>query len=143
MRREHIHAMPSWQRGPPHYDTILVSSHQTLEGMRGLEITHTQLFFSFTFDNVEYPCALISWYDHVADEPDEDMCMWIINRRPDSFAVIHLNAILCCAHLIPVFGHQYIDCQLKLTPHNSLDAFHSFYVNKDRKSTRLNSSHRR
>ena len=98
--------------------------------MRGLEIAHAQLFFSFTFDNVKYPCALISWYGHMAEEPDEDMHMWILNPRPDSFAIIHLNAIMRCVHLIPVFGYQYIDCWLKLTPHNSLDAFHSFYVNK-------------
>ena len=121
--------LQSWQ-GPPCYDTVLVSSDQTLDGMRGLEIAHIWQFYSFTFKGVKYPCALISWYDHVADEPDEDMRMWIVSPVPDSFTVIHLDAILRCSHLIQVFRSSYVDRWLKLTPHDSLDAFRSFYINK-------------
>lgn len=66
----------------------------------------------------------------MADEPDEDMHIWIVNPIPDSSAVIHLDAIVHYAHLVPVFRHQYVDQQLKFTPHNSLNAFQvcSFYA---------------
>ena len=65
----------------------------------------------------------LSGYDCVADEPDEDMHIWIVNPIPDSSAVIHLDAIVHYTYLVPVFRHQYVDQQLKFTPYNSLVAF--------------------
>ena len=130
MRHKCIHAILSWRNGPSRYDTVLVSTDSQLEGMLGLDVGHVRLFFSFTHENVEYPCALINWYDCVSDSPDEDTGMWIVRPVPGSYAVIHVDAILWCAHLIPVFSQNPIDRSLNLTPNNSLDAFLSYYVNK-------------
>jgi hypothetical protein len=130
MRRERIRALPSWRNGPPRYDTVLVCTNSELEGMLGLDVGRVHLFFSFVHEDIEYPCALISWYDRVSDSPDEDTGMWIVRPVPGSFAVIHVDTILRCAHLIPVFGQNPIDRSLNLSPDNSLDAFISYYVNK-------------
>jgi hypothetical protein len=130
MRCERIRALPSWRNGPSRYDTVLVSTDSQLEGMRGLDVGRVRLFFSFTHEDIDYPCALISWYDRVSNLPDEDTGMWIVRPVPGSFAVIHVDAILRCAHLIPVFGQNPIDRSLNLTFNSSLDVFLSYYVNK-------------
>ena len=92
--------VPSWQRDPAHYDTILVSTNQLVEGMQGLDIAHVHLFFSFTYDGQEYPCALVDWYDLMDDKPDDDMDMWIVKPIADSSGVIHLDTIMCCSYLL-------------------------------------------
>ena len=130
MRHECIHALPSWRNGLPCYDTVLVSTDSQLESMLGLDVGRVHLFFSFTYEDVDYPCALINWYGRVSDSPDEDTGMWIVSPIPESSAVIHIDTILRCAHLIPVFGQNRIDRSLNLTFNNSLDAFRSYYVNK-------------
>ena len=73
---------------------------------------------------------LIDWYGCITDSPDEDTEMWIVKPIPDNSAIIHLNSILCCTHLIPVFGQNFVDCSLGLTFSDSLDAFLFCYVNK-------------
>ena len=130
MRRKRIRALPSWRRGPARYDTVLVSTNGELEGMLGFDVGRVRLFFSFIFDDVEYPCALIDWYDRIADSPDGDTGMWIVKAVSGNSAIIHIDAILRCAHLIPVFGPRYVDRQLGLIFSNSLDAFLAYYVNK-------------
>ena len=125
MCHEHICAIPSWQKGLLHFDTILVSTDQQLQGMRGLDVAHVRLFFSFTYENTEYPCALIDWYGF-SDTPDEDMDMWIVKPVWGHSTIIHLAMILWCAHLIPVFGLHYIYRSLKLTFNDSLDAFSNY-----------------
>ncbi|KIJ19089.1 hypothetical protein PAXINDRAFT_70240 [Paxillus involutus ATCC 200175] len=42
--------------------------------------------------------------------------------------VIHLDSILCPAHLIGIYGAEFIPHDLKYT--DSLSAFSAFYVNK-------------
>jgi hypothetical protein len=42
--------------------------------------------------------------------------------------IIHLDTILCVAHLMGVSGEGFVP--RTLTPDNSLDLFYSFYVNK-------------
>ncbi len=125
-----ICALPLWRNGPARYDTVLISTDSQLEGMLGLDVAHIQLFFSFTHEDTEYPCALISWYGCVSDSPDKDTGMWIVRPTPGNSAVIHVDTILQCTHLIPVFGQKSINCLLELTFNNSLDAFLSYYVNK-------------
>ena len=56
--------------------------------------------------------------------------MWIVKPVPDNSAIIHLDSILRCTHLIPVFGQNFIDRSLGLTFSDSLDAFLFYYVNK-------------
>ena len=133
MCSERICALPSWRNGPSRYDTVLISTDSQLEGMLGLDIARAHLFFLFTYEETKYPCTLISWYDCVSDSPDKDTGMWIISPASGSSAIIHVDAILRCAHLIPVFGQTPISnrsLSLSLTFDNSLDAFCSYYVNK-------------
>jgi hypothetical protein len=58
--------------------------------------------------------------------------MWIVEPEFDDdmplMAVIHLDSIVRAAHLIGVYGKEFIPEDLK--SHHSLDAFHTFYVNK-------------
>jgi hypothetical protein len=74
MRSERIRALPSWRNGPSRYDTVLVSTDRQLEGMIGLDVARVRLFFSFTHEDIEYPCALINWYNCVSNSQDEDTC---------------------------------------------------------------------
>ena len=129
MRRERIRAVPAWRRGPPRYDTVLISTDREREGMLGLDVARVHLFFSFSFGDVKYPCTLIDWYDRVADTPDEDTGMWVVKPTGNS-VIVHIDSILRCAHLVPVFDREKIDRRHKLTSDDSLDAFQTFYINK-------------
>jgi hypothetical protein len=132
MRREHIRATSSWRQGPARYDCAFVNSHPDLEGMRGLDVVRILLFFSFTFEAVTYPCALVHWFSLVNEERDEDTGMWVVQPEVTDglpvISVIHLDCMFRAAHLLPVFGDDPIP--ENISPHNSLDAFAAFYVNK-------------
>jgi hypothetical protein len=59
--------------------------------------------------------------------------MWMV--RPSfhedgswNLAVIHIETVFCAAHLIPIYGSEYIPHDLKF--YHSIDCFRSFYVNK-------------
>ncbi|KAG1870501.1 hypothetical protein C8R48DRAFT_596843 [Suillus tomentosus] len=133
MRREQIRACPLWRNVSPHNDCVFVNTNSDLEGMKGLEVARVKCFFSFKFDWVTYPCALVQWFDKVSDCADEDTGMWIV--RPSvhddgtpNFAVIHIDTVYRAAHLIPVYGPDFIADDIKYF--HSYDAFRSFYVNK-------------
>jgi len=83
-------------------------------------------------DGVTYPCALLEWFIPVGDEPDVETGMWIVEpdvRRGKWFSsVVHLDCILCGAHLIGVSGNSYLPEGFQHT--DSLDNFQAFYVNK-------------
>ena len=100
--------------------------------MRGLDIVHIQVLFSFEFRGKRYPCALVHWFSRIGDATDEDTGMWIVQPELDDdqpvVSVIHLDCVVCAAHLIGVYGSKSIPRDL--TFHDSLDAFISFYVNK-------------
>ena len=73
------------------------------------------------------------WFSWVGDEADEDTGMWVVEPNVDEtgapFAgIIHLDSILHAAHLIGVCGEAFVPKMV--TPHNYLDLFYSFYVNK-------------
>jgi hypothetical protein len=101
--------------------------------MHGLDITRIQLFFSFAYNSTKYPCALMHWFSHVAESVDRDMGMWVVepdsadDRRPLA-SVIHLDTIICAAHLLLVFEEGFISRFLSST--DTLDEFLTFYVNK-------------
>ena len=133
MCHEQIRAVKVWRKGPAHYDTIFVNTDPFKEGMQGLEITHMRLFFSFSHDGVYYPSALVHWFSHVGDLPDEHMGMWVV--EPDVLdnsgpfmSIIHLDTILQASHLLPVFGQGRVLKTLQFT--DTLDTFTRFYVNK-------------
>ena len=132
MHREHIRATPSWRNGPARYDCAFVNRHSDLEGMQGLDVARIILFFSFTFMDVIYPCALVHWFTLVSEECDEDTGMWMVKPEVTDglpvISVIHLDSIFRAAHLIPIYGNNLVPDSVSL--HNSLDAFVAFYVNK-------------
>ncbi|KAN0126130.1 hypothetical protein V8E53_015345 [Lactarius tabidus] len=121
MHHKQIRSAPSWYSDAP--------------GFRSLLVAHFYLFFSFKYDDVHYPCALIHWFSTVGDAPDDETTMWIVEpdylagKKP-SLEVIHINSILRSAHLIGVTGHNFLPSQPKIDFLMALDSFKSFYVNK-------------
>jgi len=101
--------------------------------MRGLEVACVIAFFSFSLRAVRYPCAVIRWFDKVGDDADEDTGMWVVrpgysaNHAP-AHAVIHIDSIYRAAHLIPMYGTQFVPWELKF--YQSYDSFRAYYVNK-------------
>jgi hypothetical protein len=133
MRRERIRAIPAWRKGPGRYDCLFVVTDESLNGMRGLTIARVRLFLSFRHRDTTYPCALIHWYSHVGDKPDENTGMWIVapefcDDGTPFEGIVHIDCILRAAHLIGVYGDTFVP--QRLTLHDSLDAFDSYYVNK-------------
>ncbi|KAG1786219.1 uncharacterized protein HD556DRAFT_1434810 [Suillus plorans] len=112
MRREHIQATPSWRVGELRHDFLC--------------------FFSFNYRISYYPCAIVHWYSYVRKEHDPDTGMYVVTPAttgddvPD-VSIIHINCIFRAAHLIPVYGPDFIP---KISPHNSYDMFDSYYVNR-------------
>ncbi|KAG0692872.1 hypothetical protein DFH29DRAFT_985642 [Suillus ampliporus] len=130
---EDICACPLWRNVYVRNNCIFVNINPELEGIEGLEVARVKWFFSFKFNWVTYPCALVQWFDKVGDHADEDTSMWIV--RPSihddgtpSFAVIHLKTVYRAAHLIPVYGRDFIPNNIQYF--HSYDAFCSYYVNK-------------
>jgi hypothetical protein len=133
MRRERIRAAKSWRKGPPRYDTVFVNTDPSADGMRGLDIARTRLFFSFSYNGVKYPCALVDFFSCVDDVPNDNTGMWVVEPRilddgRKSTSIIHLDTIVRAAHLLPVFGRDHIS--RTLTHSDTLDEFSRFYVNK-------------
>ncbi|KAF8488764.1 hypothetical protein F5888DRAFT_1796301 [Russula emetica] len=134
MRRERIRVVRSWRKGPSRYDCVFVVTDDTAEGMRSLDVARVQLLFSFTYADTYYPCALVHWFLRVGDNPDEDTGLWMVEPDRDAAnssphaAVIHLDTVFRAAHLIGVYGSDFLPKDLSFT--DSLDAFRLFYVNK-------------
>jgi hypothetical protein len=135
MRRERIRAVPSWRRGPARYDCVFVNADPSAEGMRGLDVARVRAFFSFKFRGVNYPCALVHWFSRIGDKPDKNTGMWVVEPEFDfaqsplgGSAIIHLDTIFRAAHLLGVCNDNFLP--RNLTFHDSLDTFHSYYVNK-------------
>jgi len=133
MRKERIRAVSSWRKEGVRYDCVFVNRDASLPGFRGLEVARVRQFFSFTSGGIFYPCALVQWFHRTADIPDTETGMWIVERdvKADGspfFDIIHLDSIIRAAHLLPVCGEDYVPRNLVF--HQTLDAFHSFYVNK-------------
>ena len=134
MRREIIHATPSWQGGPPHYDCVYVAKGGVeTEGFRSLLVGRVCLFFSCVHAGHRYSCALLDWFIPIADEPNELTGMWIVVLEVDNNgrrvqSVVALDSVVQGAHLIGVYGREFIPVDLHFS--ESLDAFKAYYVNK-------------
>ncbi|KAG2047655.1 hypothetical protein BDR06DRAFT_985095 [Suillus hirtellus] len=133
MRHEHIWATPSWRIGEPRHDCIFVNMGVDFNSpMNGLAVARVLCFFSFNYWISYYPCAIVHWYSYVHEEHDPDTGMYVVmpattgDDIPD-ISIIHINCIFCAAHLIPVYGPDFIP---KISPHNSYDMFDSYYVNR-------------
>jgi len=138
MHRERIRSAASWHSGRPRRDCVFVGNSDSPDapGFKSLLVARVYLFFSFKYEDVSYPCALVHWFSTVGEAPDDETTMWIV--EPDYLAgkkplleVIHLDTILRGAHLIGVAGHtEYLPSQPKIDFLMALDSFKSFYVNK-------------
>ncbi|KAJ7902594.1 hypothetical protein B0H14DRAFT_3079858 [Mycena olivaceomarginata] len=132
MRREHIRSTPSWGKHGPRQDCAFVVENQTENGFCGMSAVRVHLFFPLTHDGVDYPCALVEWFKKVGRSPDTETGMWIVEPemkgRSRLTTIVHLDTLLCGAHLIPVYGTHYIPANFRYQ--HSLDAFKAFHVNK-------------
>jgi len=136
MYREQIRSNPSWY-GSPRHDTVFVSLDDVL-GMQGMVIAQVHLFLSFRdpYLDREFPCALVSWFVRINDEPDRDTGMWVVSQEweghshtsPLTLQVIHLESIARDAHLLPVFGTGFLSEDFPFTM--ALDSFEKYFVNK-------------
>ncbi|KAI6041927.1 hypothetical protein EDC04DRAFT_2867018 [Pisolithus marmoratus] len=93
-------------------NTIFLEKDQDKPGMKGLHVARVFLFFSFTYDSIKYPCALIHWFTMVSDEPAEDTGMWIVEPEVD----------------VDVYGSDHLPTDIQHM--DCLDIFHAYYVNK-------------
>jgi hypothetical protein len=123
----------SWRGGPARYDTVFVEQDADLPRFRGLLAARVLLFFSFKHAGIEYPCALVTWFSAIGDEPCPDVGMWMVepdvdNRGERIMDIIHIDSIFRGAHLIPVFGDDFLPRNFKFTA--SLDIFRAYYTNK-------------
>lgn len=132
MYRERIRSNPNWRGEYARHDTVFIQTNSGHGGMSGMVIGRVFLFFSFTFNDTYYPCALVSWLVP-GDEPDEDTGMWVVqpelegNRRC-TLRVVHLNSVVRAAHLLPVYGPSFLPENFRFS--DSLDAFRAYYVNR-------------
>ncbi|KAI0287323.1 hypothetical protein BC826DRAFT_917322, partial [Russula brevipes] len=133
MCREVIRSAPHWRNKGPRRDCVFVEYDTKFNGMRGLEVVRVLAFMSFVSDDIVYPCALVQWFTHLSEEPDELTGMWMV--QADRFAdgspvisVIHTDCIIRGAHLIPIFGKDFIPTNVHFS--ESLDNFAAFYVNR-------------
>ena len=81
--------------------------------MRGLDIARIRLLLSFEYKNTPYLCTLVQWYSWLDNEPDESTGMWAVvpDYNDDGMpyeAIIHLDCILCAAHLIGAYGEDFV-----------------------------------
>ncbi|KAJ6590372.1 hypothetical protein B0H10DRAFT_1830806 [Mycena sp. CBHHK59/15] len=132
MRRERIRSTPTWRKHGPRRDCAFAVENQQEQGFRGMSVVRVRLFFSFTHDGIDYPCALVEWFKKVGRSPDIETGMWIVEPemkgRSCLTTIIHLDTLLRGAHLIPVYGSTHIPVGFRYI--HSLDAFRSFHVNK-------------
>ncbi|KAF8868620.1 hypothetical protein CPB85DRAFT_1554794 [Mucidula mucida] len=133
MYHERIRSVGSWCHGPPRRDCIFLDKDSSLPGFRGLHAARVLLFFSMKHMNIVYPCALITWFSPIGDEPDPVTGMWMVEPDVDENgervqAVVHLDTIVRAAHLIGISGDEFTPRTFKHS--DSLDFFNAFYVNK-------------
>ena len=133
MYRERIRSNPNWRGEYARRDTMFVETNARLDGMPGMTIARALLFFSFTFDNRYYPCALVNWLVP-GDEPDEDTRLWVVqpefegDGRHRTLSIIHLDCVARAAHLLPIYGSSPIPEDFHFS--DALDAFRAYFVNR-------------
>ena len=133
MHSERIRSTPCWRKGSARYDTVFLEKDPDIPGMGGLHVARVFLFFSFIYDSVKYPCALVQWFTTISDGPDENTGMWIVQLDFNAggqreLDVVHIDCTLRGAHLIPVYGNVRLPTDIQHT--DTLDIFQAYYVNK-------------
>ncbi|KAI6162666.1 hypothetical protein EDD17DRAFT_1776455 [Pisolithus thermaeus] len=84
-----------------------------LQGMHGMDIAHMLCFFSFKSKGICYPYAVMQWFDHIWDGPDEATGMWMVwpgftGNHQHNLAIIHVDTVFHAAHLIPILGQDFV-----------------------------------
>lgn len=71
MHRKWIRSTASWYRGRPRRDCVFVGNSDSPDapGFMSLLVARMHLFFSFKYNDVYYPCALVHWFSTVGDTP--------------------------------------------------------------------------
>jgi len=80
VKRELMHAMPSWRKNSPCYDTVLVRTG-LLPGPHGLSVAQLCFLFSFSIAGTCHKVALVEWFTYIGNSPDEDTGMWVVERE--------------------------------------------------------------
>lgn len=131
MYRERIRSNPDWQGEYARHDTMFIKSNAECGGILGMAIGRARLLFSFKFRGIVCPCALVDWFVSYK-EPDDVTGMWVV--RPEfqgngyrMSSIIHLNCVVRAAHLLPVYGCNFLPEDLHFS--DSLDAFRAYFVN--------------
>lgn len=102
--------------------------------MGGLDVSRVHLLFSFEVGDETFSCTLVHNFCKSFDEPDPDNGMWIVEPDLDHnkyrvMSVVHVDAIVRAAHLLPVFkGDAAVLREINFS--HLLDVFEAFYVNK-------------
>ena len=135
MWHKYIHTCPNWRNEGPRRDCAFVVTNPEFPGFRGMDVTRALSFFSFSFLDQLYPCAVVHWFDHVSDVPDEAIGMWVVKpsvtaARQPKIAVIHVESIFRSVHLIPVYTVAAPFLSQGIRPNDSYNQFCLFYVNK-------------
>ena len=126
-----VNVYMQWNCGGKGYSTMIPSLSPSTEGMCG--VAHALLFFSFSHNGIKYPCALMHWFSCTSDSPNNNTSMWEVepdlgNNGMKHVSIIHLDTIAWAAHLLPVFGWEFVSHALSFM--DTLDTFATFYVSK-------------
>ncbi|KAF7344723.1 hypothetical protein MVEN_01633000 [Mycena venus] len=131
--RERIRSVRSWRGKAARHDCVFVEADTEQSGFRGLLAARVLLFLSFKHRGTIYECAAVTWFSAIGDEPCPDTGMWMVEPDIDARGkrivdLIHIDSVLRSAHLIPVFGEDYLPRRFKYS--DSLDSFRAYYINK-------------
>jgi len=80
VKRELMHATPSWRKNSPCYDMVLVRTG-LLPGPHGLLVAQLCFLFSFSIARPLHKVALVEWFTYIGISPDEDTGMWVVVRE--------------------------------------------------------------
>ncbi|KAL1721408.1 hypothetical protein EV715DRAFT_288545 [Schizophyllum commune] len=129
-RSEYIRSTPGWRGQGPRRDCVLAETDSEASGMLGMSVLRVMMFFDFEHRGVHYPCALVEWFSREEDTPDADTGMWIVSADGEDgerdISVVHIDTILRLAHLIPVYGTDFLPSR-GIHFSNSLDIFDTFF----------------
>nr|GAT47351.1 predicted protein [Mycena chlorophos] len=78
---ERIRSVHRWRGGPARNDCVYVGGDDALPGFRGLLAARVLAFMSVKHQQQTIPCALVTWFSAIGEEPDGDTGMWMV--EPD------------------------------------------------------------
>jgi hypothetical protein len=78
MYRERICAVKSWRNGPARNDCVFVEQNADKPGFCGLFVAQVRAFLSITHNKKTIPCALVSEFSTIGNQPCLDTGMWMV-----------------------------------------------------------------